>query len=73
MTDGRINNLAPPGTGWMFSPPGTPDTGDLDIVDVSQGATRDVIWAWAPARTSYPDTRDEPWRSQLATRPTEAA
>lgn len=55
-----INNAVPPGTGWMFSPPGTPDTGDPDIVDVCQGATCDVIWAWAEARTSYPDTLDEP-------------
>lgn len=56
MTDGGINNVVPAGSGWMFL--STWDTGDPDIADVSQGASRYVIWAWAGARSSYPDDLD---------------
>ena len=52
LTDGGINNIVPPGSGWMFL--STWDTGDPDIADVSGGATRYVIWAWAGASSSYP-------------------
>jgi 2-polyprenyl-6-methoxyphenol hydroxylase-like FAD-dependent oxidoreductase len=56
LTDGGINNVVPSGTGWMFL--STWDTGDPDIADVSKGATRYVIWAWAAARDSYPGDLD---------------
>ena len=53
LTDGGINNIAPPGSGWMFL--STWDTGDPDIADVSGGASRYVVWAWAGATSSYPN------------------
>lgn len=53
LTDGGINNIVPPGSGWMFL--STWDTGDPDLADVSGGASRYVIWAWAGATSSYPD------------------
>jgi 2-polyprenyl-6-methoxyphenol hydroxylase-like FAD-dependent oxidoreductase len=53
LTDGGINNIVPPTSGWMFL--STWDTGDPDIADVSDGADRYVIWAWAGATSSYPD------------------
>lgn len=60
LTDGGINNVVPsagqpgtrPGSGWMFA--STWDTGDPDVTDVSGGATRYVVWAWAGATSSYP-------------------
>ena len=60
MTDGGISNDVPPGPAGCslhlgHSRPATPD-----IVDVCQVATRDVIRAWAAARTGYPKTLDGP-------------
>lgn len=52
LTDGGINNIVPPGSGWMFL--STWDTGDPDVADVSGGASRYVVWAWAGATRSYP-------------------
>ena len=54
LTDGGINNIVPPGSGWMFL--STWDTGDPDVPDVSGGAGRYVIWAWAGARAPTPTT-----------------
>jgi len=52
LVDGGINNVVPARTGWMFL--STWATGDPDTIDVSEGATQYVIWAWAAAETSYP-------------------
>jgi 2-polyprenyl-6-methoxyphenol hydroxylase-like FAD-dependent oxidoreductase len=57
LVDGGINNIVPAGPGWMFV--STWDTGDPDITDLSGGARRYVIWAWAGANTSYPANLDE--------------
>jgi 2-polyprenyl-6-methoxyphenol hydroxylase-like FAD-dependent oxidoreductase len=50
--DGGINNVVPAKSGWMFL--STWASGDPDVVDVSDGATQYVVWAWAAADTSYP-------------------
>jgi 2-polyprenyl-6-methoxyphenol hydroxylase-like FAD-dependent oxidoreductase len=51
-TDGGINNVVPARTGWLFL--STWATGDPDTTDVSNGADRYVVWAWAGGTTSYP-------------------
>jgi 2-polyprenyl-6-methoxyphenol hydroxylase-like FAD-dependent oxidoreductase len=51
-TDGSINNIVPARTGWLFL--STWATGDPDTTDVSNGADRYVVWAWAAATSSYP-------------------
>jgi 2-polyprenyl-6-methoxyphenol hydroxylase-like FAD-dependent oxidoreductase len=53
LIDGGINNVVPAGAGWMFL--STWDTGDPDISDVSAGADKYIVWAWAGAASSYPD------------------
>ncbi|WP_436531670.1 FAD-dependent oxidoreductase [Actinoplanes sp. HUAS TT8] len=57
LTDGGINNVVPAGSGWMFLSTWT--TGDPDNADLSQGADRYLVWAWAAARTSYPAGVDD--------------
>jgi 2-polyprenyl-6-methoxyphenol hydroxylase-like FAD-dependent oxidoreductase len=51
-TDGGINNVVPARTGWMFL--STWATGDPDNTDVSHGADRYIVWAWAAAEATYP-------------------
>jgi 2-polyprenyl-6-methoxyphenol hydroxylase-like FAD-dependent oxidoreductase len=52
LVDGGINNVVPARSGWLFL--STWASGDPDIIDVSDGATEYVVWAWAAAETSYP-------------------
>ena len=51
LTDGGINNVVPAGQGWMFL--STWATGDPDNTDLSSGADRYIVWAWAAAASSY--------------------
>ena len=57
VVDGGINNIVPAGSGWMFL--STWDTGDPDLSDVSDGAGQYIVWAWAGARSSYPDSLEQ--------------
>ena len=50
--DGGINNVVPAKSGWMFL--STWASGDPDVIDVSDGATKYIVWAWAAAEASYP-------------------
>ncbi|MFG1928863.1 FAD-dependent oxidoreductase [Cryptosporangium sp. NPDC048952] len=63
LTDGGINNVVPAGTGWMFLSTWT--TGDPDNTDISNGADRYIVWAWAAAKTSYPTGVDDYDGAQL--------
>lgn len=53
MIDGSVNNVVPPGPGWMFAstwPAGPPDTGP----DVAASDQDVLVWAYALARRAYP-------------------
>lgn len=45
LTDGSVNNIVPPGSGWMFVSTWLAETGDSE---------RTLVWAWAAHRRSYP-------------------
>jgi 2-polyprenyl-6-methoxyphenol hydroxylase-like FAD-dependent oxidoreductase len=46
LTDGSVNNIVPPGPGWLFV--------STWQADQPADAKKYVVWAWAAARGSYP-------------------
>jgi 2-polyprenyl-6-methoxyphenol hydroxylase-like FAD-dependent oxidoreductase len=54
VVDGSVNNIVPAGPGWMFV---STWTGGEEVPESGEKA-RLIVWAWAAARSSYPDVVD---------------
>jgi 2-polyprenyl-6-methoxyphenol hydroxylase-like FAD-dependent oxidoreductase len=54
LVDGSVNNIVPAGSGWMFV--SIWSAGNVD--PRSREKPRQVVWAWAAGRASYPDGVD---------------
>ena len=65
LTDGSVNNIVPPSTGWLFASTWRIDTAAAQVGGTAGPAAFFLVWAWAASRESYPADVDRLSGGQL--------